>query len=147
MSAVFLVDNSVVQRLSNPRVRSAWDALVERGEVATCLPISLEAGYSARNAQDHARVMEFETRTAKVMLRPESEVVDYAIALQAALFAKGLGRAVGVNDLQIAATALHYGERTGREVAVVHYDSDFDHLANVWPTFDSRWIVPRGSVT
>ena len=146
MIPIFLVDNSVVQRLGKPVVRRAWNVLVEAGEIATCLPVALETGYSARSVQDHARVVEYETGRAKLMLAPAPELTDIALGMQSELFAAGQGRAVGVSDLQIAATAVHYTAELQRSVVVVHYDSDFDHLAQVWPSFLSRWIVPRGAV-
>lgn len=140
---LFLVDNSVIQRLAGPRVRAAWDRLRETGEIATCLPTLLEAGYSARSAADYRRLIGLESR-AKVILPPHPGVADVALRIQSALFASGIGRAVGVSDLQIAATAVHYSS-PARPVIVVHYDADFDHVAAVEPGFRSRWIVPRGT--
>ncbi|MGA4668398.1 PIN domain-containing protein [Propionibacteriaceae bacterium Y1923] len=140
----FLVDNSVIQRLRHPTVREAWDHLLLEGEIATCLPTALEAGYSARNREDHARLLAFERR-AKIVLLPAPEMFDLCLQLQEALFAVGRGRAVGVSDLQIAATALHHSTAAA-PITIVHYDSDYDHLAQVWPALDARWIVPRGTV-
>ncbi|MFT4137089.1 PIN domain-containing protein [Microbacterium sp.] len=140
---LFLVDNSVIQRLAKPPVREAWHRLCETGDIATCLPTLLEAGYSARSAEDHGRLVDLELR-AKVLLAPHPEIVELALRIQAALFAAGTSRAVGVSDLQIAATALHHSN-PARPVIVVHYDADFDHVAAVEPAFRSRWIVPRGT--
>lgn len=84
-------------------------------------------------------------QASKVVLPPAPEIVDLALRLQAALFAAGKGRAVGVSDLQIAATALYHSNAQQR-VVVVHYDADFDHISSVEPTFVVEWIVPRGSV-
>lgn len=140
---LFLVDNSVIQRLAKPQIRAAWDRLRERGEIATCLPTLLEAGYSARSAADYQRLIDLESR-AKVILPPQPGVAEVALRIQAALFAAGIGRAVGVSDLQIAATALHHSS-LGRPVIVVHYDADFDHVAAVEPGFRSQWIAPRGT--
>ena len=67
-----------------------------------------------------------------------------ALRIQAALFTAGIGRAVGVSDLQIAATALHHS-RPARPVIAAHYNSDFHHIADVEPGFRSQWIVPRGT--
>lgn len=144
MSPLFLVDNSVIQRLAKQPVRDAWVRLRERGEIGTCLPTLLEAGYSARSASDHRRLMELE-QNAKVVLSPEAEIADIAVRIQSALFAAGAGRSVGVSDLQIAATAIHHSS-PARPVVVVHYDADFDRVAAVEPRFRSEWIVPRGTV-
>ena len=48
-------------------------------------------------------------------------------------------RSVGVADLIIAAAAATAG------FGVLHYDADFDTLAEVLP-FESRWLAPRGSL-
>lgn len=145
MIALFLVDNSVTQRLAQPIVRTAWERLLDEGEIASCLPTALEAGYSARNAADHARIVGFETQ-AKVMLPPTAEIGRIALELQSGLFAAGKGRTVGVSDLQIAATAIHYSAALGRPVTVVHYDADFDQLAGLSSGLSARWIVARGLV-
>ncbi len=144
MRPLYLVDNSVIQRLGKPAVSEAWAGLRERGEIATCLPALLEAGYSARSSIQHQRLVELERR-AKVILNPEPEIVDIALRIQAALFAAGTGRAVGVSDIQIAATAIHHSTRE-RPVVVVHYDADFDRVAAVESDLRAEWVVPRGTV-
>ena len=144
MNTLFLVDNSVSQRLHNPIVRTAWSTLSERGEIATCLPTILEAGYSARSAHAHRETIHFE-QASKMVLPPTSEDLPIAVRLQGALFTAGMGRAVGVSDLQIAATAIQHS-KGDTQVVVVHYDTDFDHLASVEPRLATEWIVPRGSV-
>lgn len=144
MTELFLVDNSVIQRVSKPAVRAAWDRLRERGDIATCLPTLLEAGYSARSAGDHSQLLDLERR-AKIFLAPDAEIAEIALRLQSALFAAGTGRAVGVSDLQIAATAIHHS-KPKRPVSVVHYDADFDRLAAVAPHLRTYWVVPRGAV-
>ena len=144
MSRLWLVDNSVIQRLAKRSVSQAWDRLREQGDVATSLPTLLEAGYSARSAADHQLLMKLE-QSAKIVLSPEPGITAVALRIQAALFAAGSGRAVGVSDLQIAATAIHH-TTAERPVVVVHYDADFDAMAAVEPDFRSAWIVPRGTV-
>ena len=144
MNTLFLVDNSVSQRLPTPIVRTAWSTRSERGEIATCLPTILEAGYSARSAHAHRETIHFE-QASKMVLPPTSEDLPIAVRLQGALFTAGMGRAVGVSDLQIAATAIQHS-KGDTQVVVVHYDTDFDHLASVEPRLATEWIVPRGSV-
>lgn len=140
---LFLVDNSVIQRLRKPQVDAAWRQLCEAGDIATCLPTLLEAGYSARSATDYGRLIDLESR-AKILLRPDPGIAEVALRIQSGLFSAGMGRAVGVSDLQIAATAIYYSI-PGRPVVVVHYDADFEHVAAVEPEFRARWIVPRGA--
>lgn len=143
MSAVYLVDTSASQRVLDPEVRSRLRQFNRDGAVATCLPLLLDAGYSARNAADHAEIVEREL-SAKVLLAPDRAVVDTALRLQSALWADGKGRAVGVSDLQIAATAMQHSTPE-RPVTVVHYDADFDHIAAIAPELRAEWIVPRGT--
>src|SRR5690348_2104413 len=56
---MMLLDNSAwarLPRLDAARADEVADAL-EAGEIAACLPFLLEAGYSARNAADHADLL------------------------------------------------------------------------------------------
>ncbi|MDR1767199.1 MAG: PIN domain-containing protein [Propionibacteriaceae bacterium] len=145
MTLLYLVDNSVLQRVHRSEaVRQALLDLLNSGTLASCLPQRLEEGFSARNLQDFREITRLAAQ-ARVFLPPEPAVADIAISLQDKLFAAGMGRAVGVSDLQIAATALHHS-RDGQQVMIVHYDSDFDHLAAIEPALRTNWIVPQGSV-
>lgn len=103
----------------------------------TCPPQVAEIGYSARNSHDHDRIRRNLDVFAKCPADPTPADV---LRLQALLWKAGLGRAVGAVDLVIAA----YG--IANSVTVVHYDSDFEHVAKVEPEFRHRWIVPRGSL-
>jgi len=143
MNELLVVDNSVIQRQHDPAIATATDALLERGELATCLPLLLEAGYSARSRAHHAEIVEREL-AAKVLLAPGPEVVETALRLQSALWEQGKGRAVGVSDLEIAATAIQHS-RPERPATVIHYDADFDHVQEIAPDFRAEWIVPRGT--
>lgn len=145
MKRLFLVDNSALQRVHrSTEVADALVMLLESGELAGCLPQLLEEGYSARSASEHGVLLVANAR-AKIFLPPDEQVAVIAINLQARLFAAGIGRSVGVSDLQIAATAIrHTTER--QNVTVVHYDTDFENVARVAPEFTERWIVPRGTV-
>jgi predicted nucleic acid-binding protein len=144
---LYLIDNSVLQRISrSPEVERAWRALDTTGRKALCLPSLLEAGYSARDAGGHGRAIAA-LRAACEVLDPAPALTAISLRLQKLLFEAGMGRAAGVSDLQIAATALHYSASPGDAlVTVVHYDADFDCLASVEPALSTRWIVPRGTV-
>ena len=144
MKTIYLVDNSTLQRVDSSDVHAAMVQLNDHGIVATCLPVLLETGYSARNTADHQQLMR-RMRSSMLTLPPVPDVLEIALSIQAALFRAGKGRAAGVSDLQIAATAIHHSAE-GRPVVLVHYDRDFDHIASVEPRLHSRWIVPPGSV-
>lgn len=143
MNELFVIDNSVIQRQRDPAIAAATDGLLDRGELATCLPLLLEAGYSARSHAHHSEIIEREL-AAKVVLEPGPAVIDAALRIQSALWKRGTGRAVGVSDLEIAATAIQHSTPE-RPVTVVHYGADFDHIREVAPGFRAEWIVPRGS--
>lgn len=137
MTTLYLVDNSVFQRLPHqPRVADALRGFATRGLFATCLPITLEAGYSATSGEQHARVIEL--INARRRLPITAEVEQLAVTLQASLCNGGLLRAAGVNDLVIAATAIVHG------AVVLHYDADYEHIAKV-SELNQIWVVPRGS--
>lgn len=139
-----LVDNSVAQRMSRSgAIQEAYRRLVQTYTVASCLPQILEEGYSARK-RDYQSIMQFNL-TAKVFLPPVPEIAVAAMDLQREFVAAGRGREIGVTDLQIAATALHYSTAE-REVRVVHYDADFEAASEVLPELTTQWIVPRGSI-
>lgn len=137
MTVLYLVDNSVFQRLPHqPRVADALRSFAVRGLFATCLPVTLEAGHSAMNPVDHARVVGL--MGARRRLPMSDEVEERALALQSALWNSGLVRAAGVNDLMIAAAAIVHG------ATVLHYDADYEHIARV-ANLAHEWVVPRGS--
>lgn len=141
---LWLLDNSVIQRFRFPEVYDAVRDLAQRGSIASCLPQTLEEGYSARNPEDHDLVMDGNL-LGKIMLPPVPDIAPIAIDIQRRLFAAGLGRRAGAFDIEIAATAIAHsvGETV---VTVVHNDNDFDQIARVHPEFRHQWIVPRGSL-
>jgi len=143
-SPVILLDNSAAQRTRHPAVWAALADLRGSSEFATCLPLLLEQGYSARNADEHELLIS-SALTATLLLSTGPDVATLALSIQAALFRAGKGRAVGVSDLQIAATAIHHST-AANPVVLVHYDRDFDHIASVEPRLNARWIVPPGSI-
>lgn len=124
-------------------VREELNLLNTDGTLATCMPLLLEAGFSARSAPEHDAIMK-RLRSWEV-LAPLPGLEETAIRLQGALFRAGRGRAAGAFDLEVAAYAVLYMSR-GASVSIVHYDGVFDHLAGVEPLLRTRWIVPRGSV-
>jgi predicted nucleic acid-binding protein len=135
--ARFLADNSVWARVARPAVRAVLERLVVGEEVATCGVVDLEVLFSARTAADHARGAD--DRRALPRLAMPDDLWTRAIEVQSLLARRGQHRAASIPDLLIAATAEHH------DVAVLHYDADFDLIAGVTgqPT---EWVVPHGSV-
>jgi len=104
----------------------------------TCLPFVLEAGYSARSASDHTRLMDL--LMTMPGLRIDERVEQRAVDAQRQLARAGHHR-LPPADLIIAATADVHG------VGVLHYDADFDILGEKTDLrFDSVWLAPRGSL-
>ncbi|ORB65369.1 hypothetical protein BST45_15290 [Mycobacterium shinjukuense] len=142
MSVQLLLDNSAFVRLASPALRERRsqeiaDALEQR-LIGVCLPFLLEAGYSARSADDHDELLR--ELMALPMLHIDTEVERRAVDAQRQLARAGHHRLPPV-DLMIAALADRH------RVGVLHYDSDYDVLATRTDLrFASIWLARRGSL-
>jgi predicted nucleic acid-binding protein len=140
-SPTYLVDSSVWARIpSSPTVKSAvLDIIASHGpnSIVVCAPVVAEVGFSARNGKDHSDLAAGLSAFSDCAIAPSTEDT---LAIQNALWRSGLVRSVGAMDTLIAAYAIANG------ATVLHFDSDFDHVASVVPAFRHAWIVPRGSV-
>ncbi|MFX0579585.1 PIN domain-containing protein [Nocardia nepalensis] len=63
-----------------------------------------------------------------------------AIEIQRRLWHCGRKRAAGPIDVLIAAIALQY------DATVIHYDADYQHIADVVPEFKHEWVAKRGTL-
>lgn len=137
----FIVDHSVWARLGTaPAVAAAFRALVDAHSPASiwvCPPTATEIGFSARNATEHDIVSE---GLAAFLDCPHAPTSHDALEIQNRLWRAGLVRSVGAFDTVIAAYAIT------NDASVLHYDSDFEHIATVMPGFSHEWIVPRGTL-
>ncbi len=136
--ATYLIDTSAASRMQHPIVSNIIAPLISGGLVATCGALEFEALHSSRNATEYEQART--DREFAYEYLPTNDV-DWkrALALQRKLASKSQLRAVGMPDLLIAAVA----ER--ERVTVVHYDSDFDTIAEITGQ-PVRWVVPRGSL-
>ncbi|MFI7070662.1 hypothetical protein GA0070622_1824 [Micromonospora sediminicola] len=136
---LYLIDTSAWARLRLPVVAKRVSAILEEGLAATCLPLDLEDGRSARDFRD---AMTIRARRAQVMVDlPVTEAVSTrARDLQLALTARGHHRAASPVDLTVAAVAAEYS------ATVLHYDRDFDLLADVGGP-RSEWVAPPGTLS
>jgi predicted nucleic acid-binding protein len=136
--ASHLADTSALARLRHPGVAAVLGPLIEAGLVATCGVIEFELGWATRSSAgfDELRA---DRDTGYEWLAIHDEDWRRALDVQATLWRSGRIRAVGFPDLLIAAVA----ER--EHVTVLHYDSDYDHIAATTgqPT---QWVIPRGTV-
>jgi predicted nucleic acid-binding protein len=139
---VLLLDNSAFSRLLAgvvPADRAKEiAAAIEVGEIAVCLPFLLEAGYSARSAADRKALMSRFEQLPRIAI--DTEVEALALAAQRQLAEVGHHR-LAPADLIIAACAHR------AEAGVLHYDSDYDVLAeHTELDFSSTWLAPAGSL-
>jgi predicted nucleic acid-binding protein len=134
--ATHLADTSALARLHDDDVAARIGPMLIAGRIATCSVIDLEVLYSARDAEEHAALLAERRQFPRVSCGDEEW--ERAYEVQASLLARG-HRLRSPTDLVIAASAEHAG------LSVLHYDQDFDLIAEVTgqPT---EWVVPRRSV-
>ena len=136
MALTHLVDTSVLTRMRDPTIRDAVEPKAREGQLARAGISDLEVGYSARNASewdDRSQDLEsFElVETTAAHVRRARQVQR--------LLAAEHQRGRKVPDLLVAAAA------EASNLAVLHYDADFDRIAAVTGQ-PSEWVVPAGSV-
>jgi predicted nucleic acid-binding protein len=131
----YLVDTSVLSRLTKLPVATAFTPLAAAGNVAVCAPVAFELGYSARNRHDHAALMERLKAFPAVAITEGDHL--RALEIQAELCARGRHRALSLVDALVAAAA------EGRDLTVLHYDADFELVAEVTGQ-PQVWVVERG---
>ncbi len=143
MSGLALLDTSAWARLADGRLGGSdadrvLDAIAS-GQVAMTEPLMLEILYAARHATS------FASRQAELAALPllslDDRVAARALAAQADLArTPSVSHRVKPVDLLVAAVAdVH-------EVDVLHYDHDYDVLAeHTLLRFRSVWAAPRGS--
>jgi predicted nucleic acid-binding protein len=114
-------------------------AAVEDGEIAVCDMVAMEVLTSARDGRDFGQLEA--ALAACPWLRVEVTDWDEARRVYRLLAEQGPlhHRAVRIPDLLIAAVAARNG------LAVVHYDSDFERIAEVTGQ-PVRRAAPRGSL-
>jgi predicted nucleic acid-binding protein len=127
------------RRAGYPQLRDAFDDALVDGEIATCDMVRLELLYSARNASDFAAIREDLTALPDCPIAPEQWQRALWVYEQLSRRGGAHQRSVKHPDLLIAAAA----EAAG--VAVVHYDEDYDRIAEITgqPT---RWLAPAGTL-
>jgi predicted nucleic acid-binding protein len=136
--ASYLADTSALARLRHHPVAAVLSPLIEVGLVATCGVVEFELGWAARSGKE-LDDLRADRDLGYEWLSTHDEDWRRALDVQAALWRRGQVRAVGFPDLLIAAVA----ER--ERVTVLHYDSDYDLIADVTGQL-VQWVVPRGTV-
>jgi predicted nucleic acid-binding protein len=137
--ATHLADTSALARLDRPAVAAVLGPLIEAGLVATCGVIEFELGWATRTSAEFDQVRA-DRDAGYEWLATHDEDWHRALDVQARLWRSGRVREVGFPDLLIAAVA----EREG--VTVVHYDGDYDLIAEMTGQ-RMQWVVPPGTVS
>lgn len=136
MALSFLLDTSVLTRLGRSEVRALVEPLAATGQLGRPTICDLEVGYSARNAEEWDRLV----LALDAFERVETTAQHLRRALQVQrLLAQRSQRGRKIPDLLVAAAAEQL------DVALLHYDADFDVIASVSGQ-RCRWVVPAGSI-
>lgn len=139
---MLLLDNSAWSRLLGGKVpleqRETVAGWIDERRLAVCLPFLLEAGYSARSAADHGKLLR---RLEQLPRLPIDEKVErVALDAQYDLAAVGHHR-LSPTDLIVAACAHLVGG------GVLHYDRDYDLiLEHTRLRFESVWLAEPGTL-
>lgn len=137
--ARYLVDTSAWARRGDEVVTRRMAPLIGAGLVATCSILDAEALFTTRSPAHYEQVR-INRREAYEFLIADQEVWDRVLDVQRGLARRSMTRAVGVADLIVAAVAERH------RVTVLHYDADFDHVAEITGQY-VEWVVPRGEVS
>jgi predicted nucleic acid-binding protein len=135
----WVVDTSAWARAQEPAIAQRWITAARAGELVACPIITLELLHDARNRDEVEGVS---AALSALRQAPVTRTVtDAAIGAVRALAAAGAdgNHRVPTADALVAAAAAERG------FGVLHYDHDFDRLAQVL-SFTSQWIAPAGSV-
>ena len=132
----YLVDTSVFARLTKPPVAAVVTPLASEGRIVLCLPVVFELGFATRNAEDYARIAALVDAFRPVPTTDADQ--RRALEVQAALATSGRHRGLSLVDALVAAVA------EARELLVLHYDRDFELIAQVTGQ-GHRWVVAPGT--
>jgi predicted nucleic acid-binding protein len=133
-----LIDTSAWARAEQPATRDRWLAALLGDRLRLSPLIRVEILLSARGGSEFDRLAErLDT------LRPaplSTSVIRAAEAAMRALAHRSAGaQRVPIVDYLVAAAAQELG------AAVIHYDHDYDTLAEVME-FESIWLAPAGTL-
>lgn len=136
MALTHLLDTSVLTRLRHAAVRAVVEPLAAAGSLARAGITDLEIGYSARSAKEWDEATD--ALAAFELIETSADHVRRARQVQRMLASKHQ-RGRKVPDLLVAAAA------EASDLAVLHYDADFDRIAAVTGQ-RVEWVVLAGSV-
>jgi predicted nucleic acid-binding protein len=138
LTSRFLIDTSAAARMGNALVADVLRDPIRAGLVATTAVLDADALFSARSADEFARLRD-DRRIAFEYLPTDDEDWQVAIDAQQRLAQQGRHRSVGIVDM-LTAVAAH-----NHRLTVLHYDADFENAATVLD-FEDRWVAEPGSL-
>lgn len=137
LAPYYLGDTSALARLTRREVADRLGPLLEAGLVGRCTPTDLEAGFSSTSPSSHRALRQM--RSPWPFVAMDQSVLDRSVEVQDALAERSQQRGVKIADLLIAAAA----EAAG--LVVLHYDDDFDRIAE-FTGQPTEWIIRAGTV-
>lgn len=132
----YLVDTSVLTRLTKPPVVHVFTPLAAAGAVALCAPVIFELGVTARSPSAYREVIEGLAAYDQVPVTDADH--RRALEVQALLAETSQHRRLSLVDGLVAAAA------EARQLAVLHYDADFEAISELTGQAHD-WIVERAS--
>jgi predicted nucleic acid-binding protein len=135
---VFIADKSIWARSHHELIREQWEQAYQAGQIVTCQITAMELLYSARTSDEYRALQEELSILRNIPVT--RTVCDAALdAMRTLAEHSDAYHRVVIPDYLIAACAAEAG------VGVLHYDRDFDRLAEVL-AFESRWAADAGTL-
>jgi predicted nucleic acid-binding protein len=133
-----LADTSAwTARLLDPELDADFALRVERGEIGTCRQVVHEILFTFRDARSFSDAQEGLNELRDFPIRRREW--DRAADVMYALLERGRHRSVALPDLLVAAAA------ESAEVPVLHYDRDFEAIAEITGQ-PVKALAPLGSL-
>ncbi|MFC4125861.1 PIN domain nuclease [Nocardia rhizosphaerae] len=134
-----MIDTSAAARLLlNPDVRRRWHETVTAGVIAVCDVVELELLFTASSLADRLRKKEMLNDLFGWVPTPDGVWVR-THQVQLLLTEQGHHRSAGAADLVVAGTA------EANRLTILHYDHDFDTVANATGQ-PAQWIAAPGTI-
>ena len=131
----YLVDTSALVRIIRGQVDPHWDDLVERGLLAVCEPVLVEA-LTIADAKSYA-VVEGEIRETYPWVPVPDDVWSIVGSVRRELAEQSQHQGLSVADHLIVATAIRL------KLVVLHEDADFETVARIVPQLHQERLGPR----
>lgn len=121
----YLADTSALVRILRRQVDARWDDTVERGLVALCEPVLVEA-LTIADAKRYDRV-EREIRETYPWVPVPDDAWEVVRSVRRELAARSQHQGLSVADHLVVATAIR------RKLVVLHEDADFETVSRIVP--------------